>query len=124
MKINFDPLAKVRKGFTVPQYSIAKMVDERVKQEIRNKMEKLHKEISDELNHARDDFRYFKKIMVEMGFPPHEDIEVKKLRNIVNDYKTKGKKYVESYLDDLVIAEFGTDFLSERLKYWRSIMNF
>ncbi|KFI01421.1 hypothetical protein P8879_02175 [Bacillus spizizenii] len=118
MKINFDPLTKVRKGFTIPQYSRAKMVDERVKQEIRKKMEKLQKEISKELNHARDDFRYFKKIMVEMGFPPHEEMEVKKMRKIVDDYKTKGKKYVESYLDDLVIAEFGIDFLSERLKYW------
>ncbi|MED3785247.1 hypothetical protein P4533_13510 [Geobacillus stearothermophilus] len=78
-------------------------------------------ELGRELKNVTDDIIKFKTIIVELGYPPHEDIAIPDIRRIVADYAGFGEEYVRSYLDDLMFEIYDETYLDHILLKWEKI---
>jgi len=81
-------------------------------------------ELGRELKNVTDDIIKFKTIIVELGYPPHEDIAIPDIRRIVADYEEFGEEYVKSYLDDLMFEIYDEAYLDHILLKWEKIKLF
>jgi hypothetical protein len=87
------------------------------------------------IEETEEDIRIFKVAIVELGYPPHESIDIRKLRLIAQDYKINGKEHVEKYIDEFMIQFYDAkmiegigynwnskDFLKKRLPLLRNVI--
>lgn len=92
-------------------------------------------EIRDGFLETEEDIELFKKVIIELGYPPHESLDIPRLRQIAQDYRDYGKEHVVEYIDDLMTMYYGreeldfiakqwekTDFLEKRLPLLRNVI--
>jgi hypothetical protein len=77
--------------------------------------------IAEGIRATSDDVEKFKMIMVEMGYPPHEDLEILQIRKIVNYYLQHGMQKAKEIVEQLLIQIFNKETLEEILNSWTSL---
>ncbi|PAD70695.1 hypothetical protein CHH83_02505 [Bacillus sp. 7586-K] len=77
-------------------------------------------ELGSELKAAGDDLIQFKTIIVELGYPPHDDLPIPIIRRIVYEYNNHGKDYVNSYLNDTLSEFYNEPKLESMLIKWNA----
>lgn len=66
-------------------------------------LEKSFKKIREGLIETEEDLKVFKFAMVDLGYPPHGDIDIPRMRLIAKAYKDIGKKHLENNIDGFMI---------------------
>lgn len=78
------------------------------------------KELGEILKKAEDIALRYKSIIVELGYPPHRDVPVEFVRDIVHDYEQYGKEYVAEYIDELMFTYYDEQVISEMSLKWEN----
>ncbi|MFE7078670.1 hypothetical protein [Priestia megaterium] len=77
-------------------------------------------ELGEMLRKAGDVALKYKSIIVELGYPPHREVPVEYVRDIVHDYDKYGKEYVAEYIDELMFAYYDEQVISELSLKWEN----
>ncbi|MGG3925693.1 hypothetical protein ABET51_06800 [Metabacillus fastidiosus] len=62
--------------------------------------------ISKGFKETNEDLKRFKTAIVDLGYPPYNDIGIKQLRYISQEYRDRGKEHVEKYIDEFMTRYF------------------
>ncbi|UII58132.1 hypothetical protein LS684_21150 (plasmid) [Cytobacillus spongiae] len=73
--------------------------------------------IAEGFSETEEDIVIFKKAMVDLGYPPHDQISIKMMRSIAGDYKQNGKKHVEEYIDEFMLYFFTPKVIQEKIAF-------
>jgi hypothetical protein len=82
---------------------------------------KSFKRLADGIRETEEDIKTFKATIVELGYPPHESIDIKRLRYIARDYRDNGKEHVEKYIDEFMVSFYDSQMLSNISLEWENI---
>lgn len=82
---------------------------------------KSFKKIADGIKETEEDIKTFKVAIVELGYPPHESIDMRRLRYIARDYRENGKEHVEKYIDKFMIWFYDSQMLNNISLEWEDI---
>ncbi|MED4046731.1 hypothetical protein P4640_27430 [Priestia aryabhattai] len=77
-------------------------------------------ELGEMLKKAGDVALKYKSIIVELGYPPHREVPVEYVRDIVHDYDKYGKEYVAKYIDELMFDYYDEQLVSEMSLKWEN----
>ncbi|MCM3273994.1 hypothetical protein [Paenibacillus elgii] len=70
---------------------------------------------------AADDVEKSKRIILEYGFPPHYELNIKQFRAIAKCYEENGKEQTDKLLDEFFLKFFNDEKISGFLKKWLTI---
>lgn len=84
-------------------------------------MEKLGLDINKRIQEASDDVEKCKAILLEYGFPPHYDMNIKQMRKIAHHYTENGKESTHQLLDEFFVKFFSEDRINFYLEKWLKI---
>ncbi|RXT14874.1 hypothetical protein [Ammoniphilus sp. CFH 90114] len=79
------------------------------------------KDIADAIEETESDIKKFKLIMVEIGYPPHDEIEIPQARYIVRFYEEHGLEKTRGLVEDYLVTEFNKSKVEGILVRWSNI---
>lgn len=84
-------------------------------------MYKVGMDISQRIKEASDDVDRCKAILLEYGFPPHYDMDIKQMRKIARYYIDNGKEATHSLLDGFFVQFFTEERINKYRERWMKI---
>lgn len=91
----------------------AKNIFKSVKMIPLEKIERINKGIIQ----TEEDLEVFKVAIIELGYPPHEDMDITTMRNIAKSY-TSDKESLFQVIDQVMCHYYNNTFLSSMAKKW------
>lgn len=76
------------------------------------------KEFGEILKSLENDAINYKSIIVELGYPPHEEFPLQYMQMIVSDYNEFGKDYASNHIDDLMFDYYNEQRISKIENKW------
>lgn len=83
--------------------------------------EKLGLNFSKQIQEASDDVEKCKVILLDYGFPPHYDMNIKQMRQIAHHYEENGKESTHQLLDRFFVRFFSDDRIKLYQEKWLRI---
>lgn len=77
--------------------------------------------IQEGIKAAADDVEKFKFLVLEFGFPPHYDLNIKQMRLIVKYYNENGKEKTDQLLTDFFVKLYSSEQMERFLENWEKI---
>ncbi|MBY0148597.1 hypothetical protein [Neobacillus niacini] len=74
--------------------------------------------IAEGIKATSNDVEKFKLIMAEMGYPPHEDLEIIQMREIVHCYYQNGLDLTRVHVEKILIQKFNEETIKVILRKW------
>ncbi|MFU2014783.1 hypothetical protein ACM6Q7_06850 [Peribacillus butanolivorans] len=91
-----------------------KLIDSFLKQD---RMVEMFEKITSGIVETEEDINIFKVAMVKLGYPPHYDVDIRKMRMIARDY-VENKDQVAEYIDEFMAINYDAEAISEMLIKW------
>ncbi|MFL0361792.1 hypothetical protein ACH0BF_02085 [Pseudobacillus sp. 179-B 2D1 NHS] len=83
-----------------------------------NKVAEALRRWSEGIEDTKEDMITFKKAMVDLGYPPNDWIDIRKLRQIAQDYSENGKEHVAEYIDEFMVKFYDEKMLETIRANW------
>jgi hypothetical protein len=90
--------------------------------DFQNKLKKIIiPNFAQQIQDAASDVEKFKFIMLEYGFPPHYDLDIKQMRMIAHYYETNGREETETLLNDVLVQLYTDEEIQGYIDRWLGI---
>lgn len=66
-----------------------------------------------------EDMKLFQTKIVELGYPPHYDVDIRQMRIIIKDYR-EDKKQVAEYIDEFMAWNYNSEAIHQMLIKWET----
>ncbi|MDP1419217.1 hypothetical protein Q8G35_12425 [Peribacillus simplex] len=70
-----------------------------------------------DIEQTEEDMEVFQAAIVELGYPPHYDVDIRQMRKIVKDF-IEDKKQVVEYIDEFMALNYDATAMNEMLIKW------
>lgn len=118
-----DPINRIRKDLIEPIKKSRENILKQIKTQYSIKKTFVDfSGIIDEFIETGKDINTFKFIMAETGYPPHQRMDIPKIRSIATAYKNKNLDLINS-IDMIMCDYYDADFILYLLELWEEISN-
>jgi hypothetical protein len=70
------------------------------------------------IKETEEDIKVFKAAMVELGYPPHDELDIRLMRSIAQDFREEGKESVEEYIDEFMCEFYSPAIIQKISSKW------
>jgi hypothetical protein len=74
--------------------------------------------ISRGIKETEEDIKVFKAAMVDLGYPPHDELDIRLMRRIAQDFRDEGKESVEEYIDEFMCEFYSQTVIQKISSKW------
>jgi hypothetical protein len=78
-------------------------------------------EIAEGIKAASNDIERFKVIIVDIGYPPHEDLEILEMRRIVHYFDKYGYDRTQKYVNELFLKVYNREKILDLFSKWTNM---
>ncbi|EDL65988.1 hypothetical protein BSG1_01510 [Bacillus sp. SG-1] len=70
------------------------------------------------IQETEEDLKVFKAAIVDLGYPPHHELDIRLMREIARAYKANGKDAVNEYIDEFICKYYQPSLIQDIEKRW------